>query len=233
MSKHQNKLIRRYTLADILMHWSVAIGFILALVTGYLIFFKGSASLLDNSAGNILRLVHRIGGLIFIVAPVIYFIFSKKRFGFLTAFKWDKSDLGWLKAAPKHYFVGGDGMPPQAKYNTGQKMYYLFVLIFGLLLIVTGFALWFDWFKGPAGLFMVVVHDVSALMVTLFFGVHIYLSAIHPRERVSFNAMVTGYMDEDYAEHHHEIWYNEEIEKEKEKEKEKNKQSQKNHKPTA
>lgn len=219
MSKLQNKLIRRYRLTDMLMHWSVAAGFILALITGYLIFFQGTSTLLDHSAGHTTRLVHRIGALFFVLAPAVYFIFSKKRFGFLTAFKWNKSDIGWLKAAPKHYFIGGDGMPPQAKYNTGQKMYYLFAVVFGFLLAVTGFALWFDWFTGAAGLFMLVVHDISALVIALFFGVHVYLSVFHPRERVSFNAMVTGYMDSDYAEHHHELWYskvkdqNEQIEK--------------------
>nr|WP_295969976.1 cytochrome b/b6 domain-containing protein [uncultured Bacillus sp.] len=213
MSNQHNKLIRRYRLADMLMHWTVALGFLLALITGYLIFFKGSATLLDNSAGFTLRLVHRIGAVLFVVAPIIYFIFSKRRFGFLTAFKWDKSDIGWLKAAPKHYFIGGEGMPPQAKYNTGQKMYYLFALVFGFLLAVSGFALWFDWFTGAAGVFMVIIHDISALAIALFFCVHVYLSVFHPRERVSFNAMVTGYMDSEYAEHHHELWYKKEKEK--------------------
>ncbi len=100
-------------------------------------------------------------------------------------------------------------MPPQAKYNTGQKMYYLIAVIFGFLLTVTGFALWFDWFTGAASLFMLVVHDLSALVITLFFGVHIYLTIFHPHERASFNAMVTGYMEADYAARHHEVWYNE------------------------
>lgn len=209
MSKQHNKFIRRYQLADMLMHWSVAAGFVLALITGYLIFFQGTSRLLVDSAGHTSRLVHRIGAMLFVVGPVLYFIFSKKRLGFLTAFKWDKSDIGWLKAAPKYYFVGGEGMPPQAKYNTGQKLYYLLAVIFGFLLTVTGFSLWFDWFTGAAGLFMLVVHDLSALVITLFFGVHIYLTIFHPRERISFNAMITGYMESEYAKHHHEIWYNE------------------------
>ncbi|MGG0717452.1 cytochrome b/b6 domain-containing protein [Robertmurraya massiliosenegalensis] len=208
MSKRQNKLIRRYQLVDMLMHWTIALGFLLALITGYLIFFQGTSTLMDQSAGHTSRLIHRIGAVLFVVAPVIYFIFSKKRFGFLSAFKWGKSDLGWLKAAPKHYFLGGE-LPPQTKYNSGQKLYYLFALVFGLLLAVTGFALWFDWFTGAAGIFMLVVHDISALVLTLFFGVHVYLTVFHPSERASFNAMATGYMDSEYAEHHHEIWYNE------------------------
>lgn len=217
MSKHQNKLIRRYHLADLLMHWSVAIGFVLALITGYLIFFKGSATLLDNEAGNGLRLVHRIGAVFFVAAPLLYLLFSKKRMGWLYAFKWGKSDLGWLKAAPKHYFIGGDSMPPQGKYNTGQKLYYLFVLVFGFVLAVSGFALWFDWFTGAAGTVMIVVHDIAALILALFFGVHVYLAAIHPRESVGFNAIVTGFMDREYAKHEHKLWYDEVTAKEQQK----------------
>lgn len=208
MNKQQKRLIRRYHLADMLMHWSVALGFVLALITGYLIFFQGTSTLLDHSSGHTSRLIHRIGAVLFIAAPAIYFIFSKRRFGFIDAFKWNKTDFGWLKAAPKHYFTGGEGMPPQAKYNTGQKMYYLFAVIFGFLLTFTGFALWFDWYAGAIGFFMLVIHDISALVITLFFGVHVYLSVFHPHERVAFNAMITGYMEADYAEHHHQIWYN-------------------------
>lgn len=203
------KLVKRYNRSDMLMHWTVAAGFVLALITGYAVFFEGTSALLVTEAGYIVRLLHRIGAVMFVVAPVIYFIFSKKRFGFLQAFKWNKNDLGWLKAAPKHYFVGGGGMPPQEKYNTGQKMYYLFAVVCGVLLAFTGFALWFGWFSSVMGLVMIFIHDLSAILLTLFFFVHVYLTVFHPNERVSFNAMASGYMDKDYAEHHHELWYDE------------------------
>lgn len=213
MSNH-HKLVRRYRLPDMLLHWTVAVGFVLALVSGYLIFFQGTSTLLDNAAGLTLRISHRIGAVLFVVAPVLYFIFSKKRFGFLTAFKYNKSDSGWLKAAPKHYFVGGD-LPPQGKYNTGQKLYYLFAVVCGVLLAFSGFALWFSWFEGTAGLVMLIIHDIAALALGCFFIIHVYLAAIHPRENISLNAMVTGYMDKEYAEHGHELWYKEVTEKEK------------------
>lgn len=208
MSKQQGKLVKRYQRTDMLMHWVVAVGFVLALLTGYAVFFEGSSALLVTEAGYVVRLIHRIGAVMFVVAPIIYFIFSKKRFGFLEAFKWSKNDLGWLLAAPKHYFVGGD-MPAQGKYNTGQKMYYLFAVVFGFLLAVSGFALWFGWFSETAGLYMIFIHDLSAVLLTLFFFVHIYLTVFHPHERISFNAMATGYMDKEYAEGNHELWYDE------------------------
>ncbi len=110
MNKRKKTLVKRYNLPDMIMHWTVAAGFVLALLTGYAVFFEGTSALLVNEVGNFIRLLHRIGGVLFVVAPILYFIFSKKRFGFLRAFKWNKSDFGWLLAAPKHYFVGGDGM---------------------------------------------------------------------------------------------------------------------------
>lgn len=209
MNKKNKTLVKRYNRTDMIMHWTVALGFILALLTGYAVFFEGSSKLLVNEAGYVIRLIHRIGGVMFIVAPLLYFIFSKKRFGFLRAFKWNKSDLGWLISAPKHYFVGGGDMPPQEKYNTGQKLFYLFAVIFGFLLAVTGIILWFNWFTPTIGLVMLFIHDLSAVLLTLFFFVHVYLVAFHPNERTSFNAMTTGYMDREYAKNHHEIWYNE------------------------
>lgn len=223
MGKKQENLVKRYNRTDMVMHWTVAVGFILALLTGYAVFFEGSSKLLVNEAGYVIRLIHRIGGVLFIVAPLIYFIFSKKRFGFLGAFKWNKSDIGWLLSAPKHYFVGGGDMPPQQKYNTGQKMFYLFAVVFGFLLAVSGIILWFSWFSPVVGLVMLFIHDLSAVLLTLFFFVHVYLVALHPNERTSFNAMTTGYMDRKYAEGHHELWYKE-VESQEEKESHKDEQ---------
>ncbi len=217
MSKQGKKLVKRYNRSDMIMHWTVAAGFLMALLTGYAVFFEGTSALLVNEAGYIVRLIHRIGAVMFVVAPIIYFIFSKKRFGFLSAFKWGKRDFGWLMAAPKHYFVGGGNMPPQEKYNTGQKLYYLFAVVCGVLLAFSGFALWFGWFTATAGLIMVFIHDLSAVLLTIFFFVHVYLTVFHPNERTSFNAMASGYMDREYAEHHHELWYKE-VEEEEEKE---------------
>lgn len=209
MNKRKKTLVKRYNLPDMIMHWTVAAGFVLALLTGYAVFFEGTSALLVNEVGNFIRLLHRIGGVLFVVAPILYFIFSKKRFGFLRAFKWNKSDFGWLLAAPKHYFVGGDGMPPQEKYNTGQKLFYLFAVVFGVLLAISGFILWFNWFSATTQLVTLFIHDVSAVLLTLFFFVHVYLVIFHPADRTSFNAMATGYMDREYAKHHHELWYNE------------------------
>lgn len=203
----RTKYVKRYCVPDRLMHWTVAIGFLMLLVTGFMIFFEGSASLLTSEVGVLIRRLHRVGSILFLGAPLLYLLFSSKRLGFLVAFKWNKHDLGWLKAAPKHYFVGGEGMPPQEKYNTGQKLYYLVVLLFGSLLAISGLALWFDWFTGSAGVWMLVVHDLSALIITIFFGVHLHLTILHARERASFNAMSTGWMDADYAEHHHKLWF--------------------------
>lgn len=201
--------VKRYSIIDRLMHWSVALGFVLLSITGFVIFFQGSASLLNSNIGSFIRILHRIGAVLFIAAPILYLLFSKKRWAWSEAFKWDKSDIGWLKAAPKHYFIGGDGMPPQGKYNTGQKLYYLFALICGLLLAVSGLALWFDWFAGKTSFIVLIIHDLSAVILVAFFFVHLYLTSIHPRERKSFEAMATGMMEEEYAKHHHERWYNE------------------------
>src|SRR5699024_2695926 len=143
--------------------------------------------------------LHRIGGVILVAAPLIYFIFSKKRFGFLEAFKWNKSDFGWLKAAPKHYYGFESDMPAQRKYNTGQKLFYLGAIVLGILLAISGVILWFGLGSDMFGLVMLFVHDVSAVAITPLFLVHVYLVVWNPNDRASFNSMTTGYMDREYA----------------------------------
>jgi formate dehydrogenase subunit gamma len=55
----------------------------------------------------------------------------------------------------------------------------------------------------------IVIHFVAVLVVTGGLLVHIYMAAISPEERPAFFSMFTGNVPEDYAEHHHKLWYDE------------------------
>ena len=118
--------------------------------------------------------------------------------------------MGWLKAAPRYYFLGDEsGMPPQGSMNTGQKMWWLLTLVFGIVFVLTGLVMWF--FKttaAPAALeWMVLLHDISFIVTGAMFLVHIYLGIFHPAMTEAWSAITGGKISVEYAKKHHGKWY--------------------------
>ena len=131
-------------------------------------------------------------------------------------FAWGLTDLGWLKAAPVYYFLGDEGtMPEQDKYNTGQKLWYVTVLLRGLVIGLTGLIIWFGRGSVSPGLFMwsVFLHSVLAVVLVAFTLVHVYLAVMHPLMKAGLDAIRFGYMPEKYLKHHHTKYYEELISK--------------------
>ena len=130
------------------------------------------------------------------------------------AFTWGKEDIGWLKAAPRYYFLSDEkDMPAQGHMNTGQKMWWVMVLIFGGVFFISGFIMWVLKAIAPPELlqWMVFVHDVAFIATGTMFFLHIYLSVIHPLMRPlrtgAWSSMARGKVSAEYAKAHHGKWY--------------------------
>ncbi|MGD2178823.1 MAG: hypothetical protein PVG71_13495, partial [Anaerolineae bacterium] len=106
------------------VHWLHTAAFALLMVTGVVLYVPWfGASVGAGEGGYVVRLVHRVGAVAFMLVPVAYVFFSPREFvaAMKRVFTWSKADLGWLRAAPAYYFLGDEeAMPPQDKYNTGQ-----------------------------------------------------------------------------------------------------------------
>ncbi|MGD2179006.1 MAG: cytochrome b/b6 domain-containing protein, partial [Anaerolineae bacterium] len=127
-------------------------------------------------------------------------------------FTWSKADLGWLRAAPAYYFLGDEeAMPPQDKYNTGQKLFYLVVVICMAGFIVTGLVMWFGKGVVPVRTYWwsVFLHDLCTIAYGAFFLVHFVLSVMHPLMKGAIDGMLFGWMPEEYVKHHHAKYYEE------------------------
>jgi formate dehydrogenase subunit gamma len=171
------RIIPAFTTTQRFVHWLVVVAFTLLVLTGMVLYLPWLMPLAQGESGWLFRLWHRWGFIVAAVATLTYVVFD---FGELVAsmkriFTWNKDDLGWLKAAPAYYFFGDEGaMPPQDKFNTGQKLWYLIVVIGGLILVVTGLLMWFG--KGPIPTWIfqwsVFLHDLAAIAMSAFFLVH-------------------------------------------------------------
>lgn len=204
--------VQKYTQPARIFHWIHTGAFLLLIITGIFLFIDPAAFLAQDSWS---RLAHRIGAVIFVLAPLLQ-IFANPKTSFetiKTAFSWGKADIEWAMAMPRYYFLSDEkAMPPQPEMNTGQKMWLTLVLIFGPIFVITGILMWF--FKAflPQAVFQwsVFVHDIAFILIFLMFLVHIYLGVIHPLMRKhggAFRSMVDGKITTEYAQSHHGKWY--------------------------
>lgn len=206
MTHHE---VEKYSLSARVLHWIHTGAFIILFLTGLVLFIPQLAFLAEDSWT---RIIHRIAAVVFVVVPLIYLIIFPR--GALRevkeAFSWSGEDMGWLRAAPRYYFLGDEkGMPPQGAMNTGQKMWWLMVLVFGMLFVITGAIMWFAKTAAPPALlqWMVFIHDVSFIATGAMLFVHIYLGVFHPLMTEAWRSMTGGKISAEYAQSHHLKWY--------------------------
>ena len=94
--------------------------------------------------------------------------------------------------------------------NTGQKMWWFLVLVFGVIFVISGAIMWFAKAIAPAALlqWMIFLHDVSFIVTGAMLLLHIYLGLFHPLMRpAAWNAIYRGTVPVEYAKTHHGKWY--------------------------
>lgn len=203
------ELVERYTPSARWFHWLIAAMFLELALSGLLLFLPWFG---PTPVGTWIRIIHRIGAVILVGAPIIFTLVAWRRAWFFLkeALTYEKEDLSWMRAAPGYYF-GGDPrlMPPQGYINTGMKLYRLAILFGGVVFTITGFIMWF--LKGIVSpevfQWSVIIHDVTFIIAICMFLLHFQLGVFHPRMDESLLAMVDGKVSGVYAKSHHGRWY--------------------------
>jgi formate dehydrogenase subunit gamma len=102
-----------------------------------------------------------------------------------------------------------DRIPPQEKYNGGQKLYYWLMYYGAILLLISGLFLWFPEYLSESLAMlrqsMIVLHDIAALLTIGGFIVHVYMSVFLVPG--SMTAMTQGFVSRAWARTHHRLWY--------------------------
>ena len=214
MRKNDKELVTVFSFVQRLVHWVTFLGFMLLLVTGAFLFAPPLQGMVVGPAGWLSRAGHRWGAVIVGAAVVLYVLFHPKGFwrSMREIFTWGKIDWEWAQAAPRYYFYGDEsGMPPQGRFNTGQKIFYLTYVITLIVLGATGLMMWLAKGAVPTGIFQwsMLLHDLSAIVITAFFLVHLYLAMAHPSMRPAMDAIRFGFLPKDYVKRHHARYYEE------------------------
>lgn len=194
--------IRRYSEAERLTHWAVALAYILLFLSGLAMFhpFFFWLSAIFGSP-TFMRILHPYIG----VALALLF-------GAYAARLWREnlispSDREWLRNMVG-YMNGREEVRVEGKYNAGQKIMYwsMIACIVGLLL--TGIVLWRPWFAPSFSLtarrIAAIIHAIVAFIMFVGIGIHVY-AAIWTRG--SMRAMTQGWVTRRWARYHHPGWY--------------------------
>ena len=204
--------IPKYTTLERVLHWVHTAAFIPLSVTGFIIYASWLMPLAQGAAGESLRLIHRISAVFFGGVPIVYAILAPRRMlmnmkEFLT---FSRYDLEWLKVAFPYYVLGRHkDMPPQPRFNTGERLTAVVMVVGTIVFGITGLPMWFlrgimpDWLYQA----MVIVHDLMFIVTFAMFVVHFYLAVVHPMMWQSLVSMRYGVVSESYAREHHTMWY--------------------------
>ena len=200
------QVIVRYRRTQRIVHAFLATSFVVLLITGLALIW-GPLSFLAE--GGTSRLVHRIGAVIFMAVPALYLITDREGAKELVydSFHYDKDDIEWFKNIFKYFFGHAAVMPPQGRLNAGQKGHHAAVILVSGTVVVSGLLLWFgkSWLSTTTLSWVVVAHDASMLILTLFLIGHLYFTSVYK----AIGGMTNGWIEEVDARLEHPKWVEE------------------------
>ncbi len=199
------RMILRFTMLERWAHWSVAISFCILGVSGLVILF-GKHILLPVIGYTLfawltilMKNLHNFIGPLFILSIVLMAIIYV-RYN-LPA----KGDLTWL-ARFGGMFSGKE--VPSGRFNAGEKgWFWLGVVVLGTVMSVSGLIMLFPNFDQVRTTMQQanIVHGAAGVIFMAMSFAHIYLGTIGMEG--AYDGMRHGYVDEEWAREHHELWY--------------------------
>lgn len=143
-----------------------------------------------------------------------------------------KTDIVWLLKGGGMFVKGSH--PPAWKFNAGQKILFWLVMLSGVSLVMSGFALMFPFQTALFGKTFAVVnllgfnlptqlspvqemqyaaswHGIVALAMMIVIIAHVYIGTLGMQG--AFDAMGSGEVDANWAKEHHSLWADEELRK--------------------
>jgi formate dehydrogenase subunit gamma len=204
--------IPKYTAMERVFHWGHTVTFLGLAITGMILFFPFLRPLAQGESGQFVRMIHRAVAIAYGALPLIYIILEPRRawMSLKSVFKVSRYDIEWVKGMiPYYMFARHEAMAPQDRFNTGEKLNAVVIILGSAVFAVTGLLMWFG--KGilPIGLFqlMVVSHDLAMIVTVCMFIVHFYLAVVHPLMWAGLVSMRFGVTSAAYAQEHHALWY--------------------------
>jgi len=200
------------------LHWFNALSWLVLAVTGAALLsaasfafagprFPAALAALAGGAAALLRL-HVWWGLAWATAIVpLFLVFKGSLRHVWEEVRIDRDDLAWLAAKPLAMAgLRRRPLPPQDKYNAGQKLFAMFVLVATATIIASGLVMAFHLGPAPLVSLAILVHQAAIALALAGIAVHFTMAAVIAEERPALRSMFTGRIDLRHAQHHSPKW---------------------------
>jgi formate dehydrogenase subunit gamma len=201
---NNTRTIQRFERSEIILHWVNAVPFLILFLTGALNLLSRFEIYLSYSSPFIgaIRIIHKIAALLWVGGIGYSFFFVGRELNIANTrdqFTIGRSDITWMIKAIRSMFNRHIEVPPVGKFNIGQKINALLVILYAAAFAASGALMWvyntmlFPWY-----------FHASVFFMTIFsLGGHLYLSFVHPSTRPGLIGIFNGMVPRSYIEHHH------------------------------
>lgn len=215
------KSLQRHRAGMRFLHWFNALSWVLLLLTGvalmsaerFALFGQGFPSWVSDLFGGAANLIrfHAVLGIVWAVVIVpIFLVYKRGGIEALKEIRLSRDDFLWLRKKPKAMLAeSSESLPKQDKYNAGQKLFAMAVLLGTSAIIITGVIMTFHLGSAALVAASIVAHKLAIAVTLLGAAVHVTMAAILREERPALKSMVFGDVDFDYAKHHNKKWVEE------------------------
>ena len=194
----------RYNHKERLCHWTNGATYVFCMLTG-LAFYSPYLYWLSLVGGSpaTARFLHPWVGIFFFVSMVwMHTLWRLQMLG-------GPEDKAW-KDGIKNYIENRDELlPPQGRFNAGQKLFYWVMFYCAIILLITGIIMWFpELIAGKAHWLLTIIipiHAAAALVTIGAFIIHIYMGILMVPG--GLKGILYGRVSEEWAAHHHRLWY--------------------------
>jgi formate dehydrogenase subunit gamma len=199
-----NGRILRYTLGERVHHWLAAFSYIYCLITG-LAFWSPYMFWLAVLVGGgpTARFWHPWFGVAFALS--VGWMYKMWRGDMATT----DADRRWSKAMEHYIKNEDDQLPPEGRFNYGQKLFFWLMFYGVILLLISGLELWFvesiPWSLRWLRYLAVAVHVAAAMATIGGFIIHVYMGTAMVRG--GFTSIIRGEVSTAWAKAHHRLWY--------------------------
>jgi formate dehydrogenase gamma subunit len=97
-------------------------------------------------------------------------------------------------------------LPPQDKYNFGQKPFAISAMSGTALIIATGVVMTFHLGSPELVRMAIMLHKLAVMLALLGIAVHVTMAAIIAEERPALWSMIVGQIDREHARRHSAKW---------------------------
>lgn len=214
-------VIVRFSPTERALHWAFGLLYLSLLATGLPLMFPALRGWIRGYTPVVGFRLHLACAALWIVVTLAVLALGDRRvlrrtWRELTTFA--RQDVAWLRSFPRWLVSGAaeradiDG--EVGRFNGGQKLNALFVVVTSGLLLLTGLALvpiegalLAALVTGPGSVEVWRrAHAWLTLLALLPLAGHIFLALVFPPTRPSLHGMLDGAVDREWAVHHHPRW---------------------------